>query len=211
MKKLASLFAVLLLLAALVPAAVAESMVDYYDYGNFVFTPGSVYQMTDLFENFKGVVPGDVLTQKVIVRNSSQSDTRIWMQQTPATWVESSMPDFLEKLRLTVEMEGRVLFDAPASESAQLTDPVLLGFFPEHPRGETVLDVTLYVPIEMGNDYQNQLGVVPWTFIVEEIPNDNTPETGDWFEIAAWTTLAGALLLAIIAVLLMMRKRKAAN
>jgi len=29
MKKLASLFAVLLLLAALVPAAVADSMVDY--------------------------------------------------------------------------------------------------------------------------------------------------------------------------------------
>lgn len=211
MKKILS---VLLLLALLAMSAVAaaDSSVSYTDFPKrFEFAPGSVYQATDLFENFKGVLPGDVLTQKVVVRNDSQSDIRIWMQQTPETWVESSMPDFLERLRLTVTMEGRTLFDAQASEAAQLVEPVLLGYFSEHPRGETVLDVTLYVPIELGNDYENQLGVVPWTFMVEEIPNDGTPHTGDWFVSGVWMTLAGVLALAIFIVLLLMKKRKTAN
>lgn len=212
MKKILSVLVLLALLVAMNAAALADSSVSYTDFPKrFEFKPGSQYQATDLFENFKNVVPGDVLTQKVVITNDSQSDIRLWMQQTPETWVETNKQDFLEKLRLTVTMEGRTLFDAPASESAQLTEPKLLGMFTEHPKGGAVLDVTLYVPIEMGNDYENQLGVVPWTFIVEEIPNDGTPDTGDWFESAAWIALAGTLVLAIFAVLLLMKKRRAAN
>ena len=211
MKNRIRIFGALLLMLALCTAALADSTVDYFDHGVFEFKPGSEYQATDLFENFKGVLPGDVLTQKVVITNESNVDVRIWMQQTPETWVESSMPDFLSQLRLTVKQGGKVLFDAPASEAAQLTERTLLGFFPEHPKGSTELDVTLYVPIEMGNEYMNQLGVVPWTFYVEEIPNDNTPHTGDWFVTGAWMAAAGALVSAIAVVLLLMKKRRTAE
>lgn len=212
MKNMFKIFGALLLLVMISVTALADSTVDYFDHGVFEFKPGSEYQATDLFENFKGVLPGDVLTQKVVITNESNVDIRIWMQQTPETWVESSMPDFLSQLRLTVKQGGKVLFDAPASESAQLTERTLLGFFPEHPKGSTELDVTLYVPADMGNEYMNQLGVVPWTFYVEEVPNDNTPHTGDWFVTGAWIAAAGALVLAIAVVLvLLMKKRRAAN
>ena len=209
MKKLICVLFALLMVYSI---ALADSSVSYTDYPKrFVFTPGSEYSTTDLFENFKGVVPGDTLRQEIVITNDSQSDIRLWLQQSPETWVETDMPDFLSKLRLTIKMEGRTLFDAPASESAQLTKPQLLGMFTEHPKGGTVLDVTLHMPIEMGNEYMNQIGVVPWTFIVEEIPNDGTPDTGDWFESAAWIALAGALVLAIFVVLLLMKKRRTAN
>ena len=211
MKNMFKIFGALLLMLALCIPALADSTVDYFDHGEFEFKPGSEYQATDLFENFKGVLPGDVLTQKVVVTNKSNVDIRIWMQQTPETWVESSMPDFLDKLRLTVMQGGKVLFDAPASEAAQLTERVLLGFFPEHPQGRTELDVTLYVPADMGNEYMNQLGVVPWTFYVEEIPNDGTPHTGDWLVTGAWIAAAGVLVLAIAFVLLLMKKRRTAE
>ena len=212
MKNMIRIFGALLLMLALSIPALADSTVDYFDHGVFEFKPGSVYQATDLFENFKGVLPGDVLTQKVVITNESNVDIRIWMQQTPETWVETSMPDFLEQLRLTVEQDGKMLFDAQANEAAQLAERTLLGFFPEHPKGSTELDVTLYVPIELGNEYMNQLGVVPWTFFVEEIPNDGTPHTGDWFVTGAWIAAAGALALAIMVVLvLLMKKRRAAN
>ena len=211
MKKTIQIFAVLLLLAVSA-VGLADAKVEYVNQTElFEFTPGSSYEATDLFENFKGVLPGDVLTQKVVVRNGSQSDVRIWMQQTPQTYVKTDAQDFLSQLHLTVRHGARTLFDAAASEAAQLKEPVLLGFFSENPAGEITLDVTLSVPADMGNAYMNQIGVVPWTFIVEEIPNDDSPHTGDWYVSGAWIALAGALVLAIIAVLVLMRRRKAAN
>ena len=66
MKKVCSLLLAILIVASLaVPAFAASSVVTVkYDKEKpFAFEPGSGYHVTDLFDNFKNVMPGD----KVIV------------------------------------------------------------------------------------------------------------------------------------------------
>ena len=69
--------------------------------------------------------------------------------------------------------------------------------------------MTLTVPLDLGNEYMNTLGIVPWTFLVEEVPEDDTPHTGDDFELGTWLVAAGMILAAIAFVLVQMKRQKA--
>ena len=178
MKKTISLLLALLVLLASSSAFAAASVTFEGGAEKFVFLPGSAYSDTDMFENFKGVMPGDVLTQKIAVKNTSDAEVRIYMRAEP---VEEIHRDFLSQLKLEVECKDTQIFSAAASETAQLTENTLLGTFKT--AGSTELTVTLTVPIELGNEYMCTMGVVPWTFLVEEVPEDDTPHTGDDFEL----------------------------
>ena len=75
---------------------------------------------------------------------------------------------------------------------------------------EITLNVTLEVPITMGNDYQNQLGYIDWEFKVEELPiepsDPEPPKTGDESNILLY---AGMMLFSLLAlVILLMGKRR---
>lgn len=200
-----------ILMALMLCSSALASSVTYIDRDKlFEFKPGSEYEVTDLFENFKGVMPGDVLGEEITISNASKGKIRIWMQCKYDSYVETNMKDFLDKLTLKVETSDETIFEAAASEKAQLSEPVLLGTFKQ--KGKVKLNVTLEVPIELGNDYMNQIGVVPWTFLVEEIPDDDdTPETGDWFQTGVWVGIALAILAAIIILLVIQKKRRAEN
>ncbi|MBR5287839.1 MAG: hypothetical protein IKU34_04505 [Clostridia bacterium] len=211
MKKILSILVLLALLAVSAMAAAESSATYMNDVLLFDFKPGSEYSATDLFTNFKNVLPGDTLTQRILVQNSSGIDVRMYVKQSPETFVQTDMPDFLGQMRLKVEMAGKTLFDAPASEAAQMKEPVLLGIFKKRNKNQAYLDVTLEVPIEMSSEYMNQVGVVPWTFIVEEVRDIDSPHTGDWYENGVWLAMAGALAVAILAVLVLMRRRRRAN
>ena len=205
MKKILSLLVAMLLVCS---AAYAASSVTYEGGAEkFVFLPGSEYSDSDLFENFKGVMPGDILTQRIAVRNASDSQVRLYMRVDP---VEERYRDFLSRMNLQVSCKDEEIFDAAASETAQLTENTLLGTFKR--AGSTELVVTLTVPVDLGNEFMGTMGIVPWTFLVEEIPDDDTPHTGDDFELSTWLIAAGMILLAIAAVLVQMkRQKKAAN
>jgi len=73
MRKLANIASALALSAALMmgatPAALAAPSVTYADHGVFVIADGSGYTETDLFGSMKDVMPGDVRTQTVEIRN----------------------------------------------------------------------------------------------------------------------------------------------
>lgn len=203
MKKTLTICCALLLLISLCAGALADGEVSYEGGAEkFVFLPGSVYSDSDLFENFKNVLPGDVLTQEIDVRNDTAGQVRIYMRAEPVSEADRA---FLGQLRLTVEARSGEIFDAAASETAQLTENTLLGTFKA--QGETELLVTLTVPADLGNEFMGKVGIVPWTFMVEEIPEDDTPHTGDWFELGAWIG-AAALLIAAIAVLLILSRRR---
>lgn len=206
MKKMIS---IVLLLFLLCGSALASS-VTYVDRKElFEFKPGSEYQVTDLFENFKGVMPGDVLTEEITVKNSNKEKIRIYMQCKYDAYVETDAKDFLDQLKLTVEASDKTIFEAAADEKAQLSKPVLLGTFKQ--KGKVDLKVTLEVPIELGNEYMNQIGVVPWTFLIEEIPDDDTPDTGDWFQTGMWAGIAVVIAAAIFFLVIIQKKRRAEN
>jgi len=173
----------------------------------FTFAPGSEFSVSDLFPNFKMVMPGDTLEQKITVQNKSAMQVRIYIQAKED--VQEPYGEFLDQLHMTVKAENKKIFDAAADEKGGLAKRKLLGTFKQ--KGKTELTVTLEVPIELGNEHMNKLGIIPWTFIVEEIPEDTTPHTGDWYQSALWLSVAGLLLLAIVLVLLAKRRARRAQ
>ena len=192
----------LLLAAALLCAGALAASVSYEGGAeDFVFLPGSAYSDTDLFEGFKGVLPGDTIHQTIRVQNDSGAPVRIYLRADP---VNPEDADFLNQLHMTVTAGSKEIFDAAAGVQAGLAENTLLGSFKQD--GGTSLTVNLEVPIELGNEYMGRIGTVPWVFLTEEIAADESPETGDWFRPALWCG-AAALLLGCIALLLMWRWR----
>ena len=64
------------------------------------------------------------------------------------------------------------------------------------------------MPVELGNAYMGREGRVPWTFLVEEIPEDDTPQTGDWFSLSIWLALAAAAALVLAAAIVKNRRAR---
>ncbi len=172
------LFALLLAASLTLPAFAEDGSVTYQaDAHQFIFAPGSRYSPTDLFPDFKDVMPGGELTQRVTVshRGNRKTDVRIYLR---ALGAKNDSEEFLNQMNLTVKKNGKTtLFDASADETAQLTDWVLLGTL--RAGGKVTLDLSLGVPIEMGNEFQDRIGYLDWEFKVEEIPASDAPKTGD--------------------------------
>ena len=79
MKKiLPLLLTFVLLLSSTVTVFAADGKVTYSgNAGSFVFEPGSDHSLTDLFPNFKGVMPGDTLTQMITVKNDADNKGKV--------------------------------------------------------------------------------------------------------------------------------------
>lgn len=213
MKKIIPLLiAFLLALSSALPASAADGKVTYSgNAGNFVFEPGTEHSLTDLFPNFKGVMPGDTLTQKITVKNDANDKVKVKIYMRSLGAQEDSK-EFLSKLALRVnqseENEMAYMFDAAASETAQLTDWVCLGTL--YSGGVVNLDVTLDVPVELDNQFQNRIGFLDWEFMIEEFPAEpddpKPPQTGDTAMLGLW--IGGAVLSASAIIVLLIMKKK---
>ena len=179
----------------------------------FVFKPGSEHSLTDLFTEFKDVMPGDSITQKITVKNtaSNKVKVKIYMRSLGA---QPESKDFLSQLKLKVAKssnnEMAYMFDAAANEKAQLTDWVELGTL--YSGGEVNLDVILEVPKELDNTYKQKIGYLDWEFKVEELSveeNDpQPPQTGDNSNIFLWIVLMLASGTALFLIILLNKKRQ---
>ena len=189
----------------------SEGNVTYSgDAGEFVFGPGSEYSLTDLFTEFKGVMPGDVLTQKIVVKNDASKKVKvnIYMRSLGA---HGDSVDFLSQLGLrvskSVENDMAYMFDASADSTEGLSDWVLLGTL--YSGGIVNLDVELLVPVELDNQYMNQVGYLDWQFMVEELPVKPTdpkpPGTGDKSSAGLYVGLMGISLFVLF---ILVKKRK---
>jgi hypothetical protein len=213
MKKLLSLLIVcIVVLSAVLPVYAADGRVTYSgDAGSFVFAPGSDHSLTDLFPNFKDVMPGDTLTQKITVKNDASHNVKVNIYIRSLGAQEGS-EEFLSQLGLKVktskENKMAYMFDAKANETAQLTDWVCLGTL--YSGGEVNLDVTLSVPVTMGNEFQNQIAYLDWEFKIEEFPVDPDdpipPPTGDDSNVYLWFALMMCSLFMLIFLLLRRKK-----
>ena len=200
-----------LLIALALPANAAGGQVVYSeDAEKFFFLPGSDYSPTDLFPNFKDVMPGDSLEQRIVVKNDISNDCKVKVYLR-ALGAHTYSKEFLSQLHLTVQKaEDTILFDAPADQSAQLTDWVYLGTL--YSGGECELIVHLDVPVTLDNEFKNLIGYLDWELAVEELPVEPTdpepPKTGDTSQLWLWLSLAVVSMAAMIWLLFVATKKK---
>lgn len=207
MKKVfAILFLFVLLLSCVQPVLAADGNVTYSgDAGNFIFAPGSEYSPTDLFPNFKDVMPGDSITQPITVKNDASNKVKVKIYIRSLGAHEESR-EFLSQLKLRVEKSEdntmAYMFDAAANETAQLTDWVCLGTL--YSGGEVNLNVILDVPVELDNMFQEKIGYLDWEFMIEEYEIEPTdpepPKTGDTFQVWLWL---GLMIMSLCALLIL--------
>lgn len=210
MKRLLSFFCVLTIVCSMALMVSANGTVTYA--GNaekFIFAPGSDDSPSDLFTDMKNVMPGDSITQQVRIQNKEENGVKIKVY-IRSLGAQEGTEEFLSQLKLSVKQNGdSVLFQAPADETAQLTDWVYLGTV--YSGGEITLDVTLDVPVTLGDEFQNKVGYIDWEFKVDELPIEPTdpepPKTGDDTNLVLYASLAVCSLGALF-VLLLVRKRK---
>ena len=179
---------------------------------NFIFDVDGTASPTDLFANFKSVMPGDVKTQKITVKNDASNKIKVRLYLRSLGAVEGS-EEFLSQLTLQVKQSEdntmAYMFDAAADRPAQLSDWVCLGTL--YSGGEVNLDVTLLVPTELDNRYSSQTGLLTWEFRAEELPlepgDPQPPPTSDMPLSWGWIVAIG--LCAVGVVLLLIWRRRA--
>lgn len=154
-------------------------------------------------------MPGDSLTDTITVKNNTSNRVKVKLY-IRALGAQEGSEDFLSQLKLTVKQkEETVLFEAPADQTAQLTDWVYLGTL--YSGGETTLDIQLDVPITLGDEYQKAVGYLDWQFKVEERPvqpSDPKPDTGDDSNLLLYIGLLVVSLAAIFVLLIATKRRK---
>ncbi len=226
MKRLiTALLSMLLVFNLSVTAFAASSYFTYEGHNIFGFGPGSEHTDTDLFDNFKGVMPGDTLTETITVKNTAaccdfvkiylrakpHGDSNPLSSEVAEAETVVSMEDFLSQLTMTVWNGDTKIYEGSPDELDGLKNNVLLGTFRRN-QG-TTLTVELKVPIELGNEYANRVGEVDWVFVVEEYDdaNPDIPQTGDHSHIMLYATLMAVSFMGIILLLLFAKRKKKAE
>lgn len=205
------LLCLLLLTGSLLSAAATESTVAYTgNAGKFLFSADGEQAPTNLFPNFRNVIPGDQLTQTILVKNDAANGVKIKLYLRSLGAGEDSKA-LLSQLQLTVRQEGdTVLYSGPADEAGTLADWAYLGTV--FSGGEVRLEVTLQAPVTLDNAFQEQVGQLTWEFRVEELPTEpsdpSIPQTGDTFPVYLYGGLMALCLLAVILLLAMKRRQQ---
>ena len=214
-KKTVLLLAALALTLSFSATVFAEGTVTYEEGANkFIFAPGSSYSPTDLFSDFKGVMPGDSITQQIVIKNDVKNNVKIKLYL-KSLGAHDDSKEFLSQMNLKVSQDGTSnLFDAPSDRTAGLTEWVYLGTV--YSGGEIKLNVTLDVPADMGNEFKSAVGLIDWQFKVEELPispdDPKPPKTGDNSNIAIWLLVCIiSLAVIVLSSVLMNKSTKADN
>ncbi len=190
----------------------AASSITYEGHNFFGFGPGSEFTDTDLFDGFKNVMPGDVLTEIILLKNEADCcdfikiyiraeihnydnpiSPNVGKHETVVT-----MQEFLSKLKMTVWNGSEKIYEDAPHKPGEMEDNILLGSFR---KGEgTTLNVRLEVPAELTNEYAYRVGEVDWIFVVEEYDYDNpdVPQTGDDFNIVIYFSMIAISLFLMV-------------
>lgn len=181
-KAITSLVLMLLVVMSMsVTAFAASPSITFEGFSKgFDFQPGSEYTETDLFNNFKNVMPGDTVTETITFTNSATDCDFVNLYMRAEAHDETDNPlspkvaekesvatmtEFLSKLSMKVWNGTELIYDASPDQLDGLKSNKFLGTF--HTGETATLKVELSVPIELDNKYANRVGEVDWIFHVE--------------------------------------------
>ena len=175
------LMALALVLSLSVPAFASSVTFEGKSQG-FALDGHNQLTATDLFGNFKDLMPGDSVSETITIQNVardcdyiklyiravSHSDGGNRPASSDVNHLEenvASMEDFLSQLYMEVyQGSSRIYFGSP-DELDGFRDNVYLGSFRKD-QG-TTLTVNLKVPAYLDNEYAFRAGEVDWVFTVE--------------------------------------------
>ena len=166
MKRLLTIMAVMAVfcITTFTTLASASNVVYYGDADKFVFEPGSDHSPTDLFTNFKNIMPGEKVTQLIELRNDSSNKSDVMLYIRPLE-VDDNSKDFLSKLTLTVN------YPNVSDTDKKLDDWTYLGTVKS---GDKInLEVILEVSTDMDSTYSNRTAYVNWEFLAIEDETEN--------------------------------------
>lgn len=230
----ASFLALLVIFSSIPVAFAADSTIVVKSNNLFKYDVVSQYSATDLFDNFKNVMPGDKLTETVTItnRNVGADYIEVYLKavphdgtENPLTYSESyenldghdqtglsgqrdetaaTMSEFLSQLTMRVYCGKTLVFEGSPNETGKLENNIFLGKIRRLKSME--LNVELEVPVTLDNSFANRVGEVDWQFTVEahNDPKDN-PKTGDYIIMGA---LALMILSGSILILLFVLRKK---
>ena len=206
-------FAVVLILSSSLPVFAASNVTYVKGAEKYIYSPGSKYSLSDIFPDFKNLMPGDIASQTITVRNDASNGVKVKIYVRSRGAREKSA-EFLSKLHMTVtKTEYNVMeymFDAAADQTDGMTDWVYLGTL--YSGGEVDIVATVHVPMDLGDEYQGEVGYIDWEFMVEELPIDPddpvSPPTGDGTVIYVWVLMVSVLILLLLLVFSEKRRRK---
>jgi len=193
------------------PTAAAD--IVYRGKDRLLITPkAGGHTSTDLFGNFKGVMPGDTLTETVTIRNESTTANTNYVKLYIDT---DAMNAFLSNFTMTVAQGTKQIFSGkPNAVGSFGGTGCLLGTFR---KGQsTTLTVTLSLDIQADNTVANGEGEVDWKFIAEEYTGSTKPpmvtpgkliQTGqlNW---PVWLLSGLGIVLVILGGTMTLRKKK---
>ena len=215
MKKITTVLVLLFaLLFAVTAVYAADSNVDYLgSAGDFVFAPGSSYSPTDLFSNFKDVMPGDNITQKITVRNDAAKNVKAKLY-VRSLGADDATRDFCSKLKFTLTKsdanEMPYMFNGDSAFTADNDGWIYLGTL--YSGGTVDLDLVLSVPTDLDNRYANSIGRITWEFKAEELPVESSdpvppPKTGDKSALPIGIVAVSGAAVAVLLVLVLKKSK----
>ncbi len=207
LKKILSVALTLLTIASLCTGIFAAAGDSYLDMGTKAYTYREIntaYTTSDLFNNFKNVMPGDKRSQTIVLTNKSEAaflsltlsgvehdatDNPIH-EAVAATWqnaegtltdeqILAKMKDFLRLMTITIYKDnanGAQLFSGTADTI--IDTGIYLGEITKD--APLTLYVTLDVSTDMDNDYAGKAGEIDWRFDVKGVNKNSLTVKKVW-------------------------------
>ena len=206
--------AILLLCSAVIVFSGVEVTLAYaakptvrYDSGDKAFTFINT-DGTDLFSEFKDLMPGDIRTQELVLEAQNISaDTSLFLRA-HAQCSESDR-EMLSAITLRIlDDHDNPISEGSAGEANQLSENIKIGEFTKS--GKVELKAELIVPTSVGNELADASKHIVWIFTVQENGEDvsvKPPQTGDTSMIGLWIAFILASLLAMLATVKTRSKR----
>lgn len=173
------LMALALVLSLSVPAFASSVTFEGKSQG-FALDGHNQLTATDLFGNFKNLMPGDSVSETITIQNVARDCDyiKLYIRAVPhgsgnglsgeVAEIEdsvASMQDFLSQLYMEVYQGSSRIYSGSPDELDGFRDNVYLGQYKKN-QG-TTLTVTLNVPADLDNEYAFRAGEVDWVFTVE--------------------------------------------